>query len=180
MEILKVVALALVLGATLLFGACLSSDSYALEYQEHPFSALIAFERGGLLATARLSVTPYLTADGNTERDETLSFLSPDSLAGITVERSGGSITVTCGTLEISDVAASSLLDVTDLFSIDGTVKRVYITELQGESYNCIEVLGVDGKEYKIFLNGLGEPRRISSMTLTVDVLDFEGTDKIE
>jgi len=172
MEIIKMIALAL--SAILLLTACSPNDSYSLEYQEHPLRALLAFEHSGISVTALLSIIPKSNSDGVIERDVTLTFRSPNSLAGITIEQTGGNIYTSCGDLKISDSAADAWLEVAELFNIDGTIKRIYISDIQGQDYNCVEALGNDGKDYKIYLHENGEPRRIVSPSLTVDVLSFE------
>ena len=169
MERIKIVALIMLLPMLLI--SC-SHGEAALDYQELPFTARFAFSFNeicfsGTIRAAELADSP---------RDVSISFESPENLAGISVERKEGKVTTSLG--DISTFSEDTRwLALADLFSIDGTVSSTKKIMLGGTSCILATVATNDGEKYSIYIDKNGFPLRICGnvfgKSFVLDILFF-------
>ena len=169
MEIIKLVVI--LLGSALLFSCCAAPDMPNLSYQQKPFRAHISWNTDNITVSAVLTSIP--------SQDLTLEFISPDSLSGIKIAKSGENICVSLGDMKINAPHALAWLKIADFFNIDATVTESSVTELDGVRLNYIKARADQGEEYSLFLfPSSGLPRRICGQLegtqCTVDVISFE------
>ena len=177
MEIIKL--LALLIGSVIILTSCAARPAPNLSYQEKPFRAHILCQSGELSFGAILTSIPSPQEQGESRRDITLEFTSPETLCGITVHKSGESVTVRLDEMEISAPHALCWLSLAELFDIDATVKHSSVETLDGQKLNFIKAVADDGREFSLYLYpSSGLPRRISGdingSPLTLDVISFE------
>ena len=133
--------------------SCGGSAEALLAYQSRALSLTIAYERGGVSYEAAVTL-----AAGGEGRDATLTYLAPESLAGMTYARTGGEITVTRGS--ITSTASGDALLPLSLFAIPVEAKVTGIERTEGGRVatllagNAVYTLAfADGQEIPVSLS---------------------------
>lgn len=139
-----------------------------LSYRSKAFEAEIIIRSDTSEASARISLGPP-TNDG-TPRDATLTFLSPEHLAGITLTRKSGKAAVSSGDITLPFDMLSYPID---LFSLNGSVISVELTTL-GQKKATLVKLESDGRLYEIYVSENDVPLKISDGHTRIDVVWFE------
>ena len=170
METIRLIALLILI--TFILVSCSENPQKMLSYQEKPFRAHISWQVDSLPFCA--IITSYPAANSLT-----IEFTSPPSVSGITVKKSTDNTTVTLDGIEISAPHLSLFAAISELFSIDGSIKKSFVTKLSGTKLNCAEIVSSSGKEYCLYLYpASGLPRRIVGELyghpITLDVISFE------
>ena len=115
--------LLLLVACLFIFCGC-STDGDLLAYQRGEIFVSVDFKIDGKLYGADLFLSEE---DENNDRDAAILFSYPDNLNGVSVKRVGKSSYLSLDGIEIPllPAALSGFFDVTDAFSIDGTLESV-------------------------------------------------------
>lgn len=173
---------------TLAMSGCARPPADPLAYQREAAGLLLTGTLGEQNFSARLDLVPpaddeagIFTLDA---RDFTLSYTAPAELAGLTLMRQNGRISLCSGsvTIEDPDTRFISMLAPAMLFCIDCEMGDAVVIEQNGTTLNRIEAVDDEGR-YLLWLDADGWPRRIEAVmdgrTILVDVLRMpagEGT----
>lgn len=100
--------------------SCGDGTAELIAFAREPLRVVLAYDDGGV--SVRAELTLGAAPEAGEARDVTLTYLSPDTVAGITYTRAGGETTVSDGTHTFT--AADTPLRVAELFTIP-TAARV-------------------------------------------------------
>ncbi len=144
------------------------------DYRDHSFRAEIQWQSSvGIALTGELQV-----AKGDFPRDVTLRFLSPETMAGITLTRKDGVTSVALDGMKMEGAEVGDLLSVIDLLLPEGEMRAVTTTDRQGERVLYAEVIEIKEEEeriYEIYLEEkTGIPREIRVGERSVTLTSFE------
>ena len=115
--------LAAVLAAVLILSGCADGQQKApIEYAESGFEASVSGVIGGVAFEALVTAAPPDPAGG--ERDVSIQFFAPVTLAGVPMTRRQGIVRCECGGVGF-DAAGRAWLDVADLLCARGDVPAI-------------------------------------------------------
>ena len=142
MERIKFVALIILLPVLLV--SCAHSGM-ALDYEALPFTARFALSANGI------NIMGTITAGAltDTPRDVCITFESPESLSGISVERKDSNITTTLDGISLPS-ESSRWLDIAELFTLGGAVSSAKSESLGGVSCSLVTVTAKNGEKYSV------------------------------
>lgn len=132
--------------------ACGDGTAELIAFAREPLRVILAYDEGGVSVRAELTLGAAPKA-GET-RDATLTYLSPDTVAGITYTRTGGKTTVSHG--DHTFAAADTPLRVADLFTIPSTAR---VTGIEREADGARRATIADGATVYTLLFRPGEDR---------------------
>lgn len=132
--------------------ACGDGTAELIAFARDPLRVILAYDEGGVSVRAELTLGVMPKA-GET-RDAALTYLSPDTVAGITYTRTGGKTTVSQG--DHTFAAADTPLRVADLFTIPSTAR---VTGIEREADGSRRATIADGATVYTLLFRPGEDR---------------------
>ena len=149
------------------------------DYREGAFEAELVWNTPSTTVRMLLSVGDE-PSDGG-ERDLSIVFLAPESLAQIRLERTGGALTVTCHDLRIDNAdALKCWLRPAELLLTSGGIRAITYTERDGVRMQYAEIRKESEYEnqeddvYELYLfPSTGFPKQIVHQQESLDVLSF-------
>ena len=166
----KIAALTALLALFLVFLPSCIKKGDPLAYEKGKINAEIVISMNGTSLRAKMELMPI--TEGK-KRDADLVFLSPESVAGLSVSRKSGETRATLGDFEPSGLDCDALLFATELFSTEGKASTAEPDELNGERVTRLSVVNEESS-YTVWLTRDGLPKRIASENMTVDVIWME------
>ena len=122
------VLLSLLLLIALSFSACGDSAESLLAYQAEPLRLVLSYEEGGVSVRAELKLGAR-PKDGGV-RDATLTYLSPETVSGLTYTRVGTDVTVRLGDNVFP--TTDEPFSIATLFEIPGSARVMGIEREEG------------------------------------------------
>ncbi len=160
---MKRILLFLIMSALILFSSCAPRQNDPLAYQNGSLTAEVIFEKNGTKLGALIELGPM----NEGARDAKITFTSPESVKGMTVERQNEHLIAKLDELCITP--NEHALALADLFSLDGTITN---TEVQN-GLTLITLSGAD-TDYTLTLDAESRPKRISGHDFTLDIVWLE------
>lgn len=151
-----------------------------LAYQNGGARLLLSGQIDALSFTAELTLAPVPEGGAVDDRGFTLAYTAPDSLAGITLVRNDGVMTLTRGavTVPAADGRFAGMTLPAELFCIDCELGSAAVIEQNGTTLNRVTAADDEGS-YTLWLDETGFPRRIEASlggrTVTADILAVPG-----
>ena len=149
-----------------------AEDADPLAYQQGELFVSVDFSVDSKLYSADLFLSEIKE---DKTRDVTILFASPDDLDGISIKRTGGTSYLMLEDVEIPllPAALSGFFDVTDAFSIDGTLESVKTDK----ETNTLRIIS-GSKSYTVTIDTkTREPRSIEASvggrTIKIDIKKF-------
>lgn len=165
------------LAALLLLSLCAcAATPTPPDYRLSGFTCEASWMEEALSLRATITVSPPQAQDTPFgQRDLTISFLSPDSLAGVTVCRRSGEISVQLGDVSLDGASSSSWLRVAELLLPDGALSSISRTQENGRSLLYAEIHTTeDDSGCQLYLEpSTGIPLRIRRGAREVEIHAF-------
>lgn len=153
---------------------CSCSKPLPPDYRLNGFEAELLWQEGALSLCAVL-IASQPSENSGAARPFTLTFRSPDSLAGVTLERQNETVTVRYDGCSADGTAFTSWLTVAELLLSEGVFHPVHTAEQNSEQLLYVTVPSVNSGTYRALLldPATGFPRKVESENRSVEIRSF-------
>ena len=145
----KILSAVLIFALLLTLGSCDGAKESRADLFDGAFMSEFHYVDGDLSIRARLEAEAN-KSDG-AKRDIRLTFLEPDSLLGICVERHSEIYEMSYSGVRISSEAAAALAEMVELFECDGEVISSEIVSYEGQRAELLRIKRFDGSELSLY-----------------------------
>ena len=110
------------------------------DYRPLAFEAEVVWTRGDFSLSAQITASEKSAPSDPSDRDLSISFLSPDAMRGIKLVRKSREISVDCHGMTLSSQDFSDWLRVADLLLPTGSIRPISQTEFNGKTAQYAEI----------------------------------------